>query len=94
MPGLSDRVIGHRFLSPVEVEAELGLVASNITHGDMLTSGLFAPRPHPSVVEYRAPLTGLYVSGAGTWPGGYVTGLPGYNVSRVVVADRRAHPNP
>ncbi|AUH40847.1 phytoene desaturase family protein [Streptomyces sp. CMB-StM0423] len=90
MPGLGDRITGHRFLGPVEIERELGLVESNITHGDMLPAGLFGARPHPAVAGYRTPLRGFYLSGAGVWPGGYVTGTPGRNAARAVLSDLRA----
>ncbi|MFW6723068.1 phytoene desaturase family protein [Streptomyces sp. MAR4 CNY-716] len=89
MPGLGDRITDHRFMGPVEIERELGLPESNITHGDMLPAGLFGARPHPAVAGYRTPLRGFYLSGAGTWPGGYVTGTPGRNAARAVLADLR-----
>ncbi|WP_407560899.1 phytoene desaturase family protein [Streptomyces sp. 184] len=89
MPGLADRIVDHRFLGPDAIERELGLVESNITHGDMLPAGLFGARPHPAVAGYRTPLRGFYVSGAGTWPGGYVTGTPGRNAARTVLTDLR-----
>jgi phytoene dehydrogenase-like protein len=88
MPDLADCILDHRFMDPVELERELGLVQSNITHGDMLPGTLFGARPHPAVHDYRTPLKGLYVSGAGTWPGGYVTGIPGFNASSAVLNDR------
>ncbi|GII92122.1 phytoene desaturase family protein [Sinosporangium siamense] len=87
MPGLADRIVDHRFMGPVEIERELGLVESNITHGDMLPGDLFATRPHPEIAGYRTPLRGFYLSGSGTWPGGYVTGIPGRNASRAVLSD-------
>ncbi|PUA18632.1 NAD(P)/FAD-dependent oxidoreductase [Glaciimonas sp. PCH181] len=87
MPDLRECIVGQRFMSPVELESELGLVHSNITHGDMLPNALFGARPHQNAHDYRTPLKGLYLSGAGTWPGGYVTGIPGFNASNVVIRD-------
>ncbi|MBB6468444.1 phytoene dehydrogenase-like protein [Aminobacter lissarensis] len=84
---LKDRIIGHHFLSPVDLERELGLVGSNITHGDMLPNNLFGARPHVAANNYRTPLHGLYLSASGTWPGGYVTGIPGHNTAAAVLAD-------
>jgi phytoene dehydrogenase-like protein len=94
MPDLPERIVDHRFMSPVEIEAELNLVGANITHGDMLPGQLFGTRPHAAMSGYRTPLRGLYLTGAGTWPGGYVTGIPGRNVSQTVLADLRAAPPP
>jgi phytoene dehydrogenase-like protein len=87
MPDLRDCMTAYRAMSPVELERELSLVGSHITHGDMLPDRLFGPRPHLLANDYRTPLRGLYLSGAGTWPGGYVTGVPGLNTSRAVLQD-------
>lgn len=87
MPDIQDRIIDMSIMTPPEIEAELGLVRSHITHGDMTGPHLFGPRPHARANDYRTPLPGLYLSGSGTWPGGYVTGLPGMNASRTVLED-------
>jgi phytoene dehydrogenase-like protein len=93
MPGLADRIVAHRFMSPVDIAEELNLVEANITHGDMLAERLFGGRPHAAFHDYRGPLRGLYLTGAGTWPGGYVTGIPGRNASQTVLADLRRGAN-
>lgn len=90
MPRLKDHIVEHRFMSPLEIESEFGLVQSHITHGDMLPSALFGARPHHDAHHYRTPLKGLYLSGGGVWPGGYVTGIPGFNCSKVVIADLKS----
>ncbi len=93
MPDLRDCIVDRRSMSPPDLEQELGLVRSHITHGDMLPDQLFGPRPHALANDYRTPLQGLYLSGSGTWPGGYVTGIPGLNASQAVLSDL-AHPKP
>ena len=90
MPDLREHIVGHRYLSPIEIEMELGLPGSNITHGNMTAQSLFGNRPHRAVHDYRTPLRGLYISGAGSWPGGYLTGVPGFGASRAVIRDVRA----
>lgn len=87
MPDIRDRIVDIRVMSPPEIEVELGLVNSHITHGDMITPTLLGPRPHALADDYRTPVEGLYISGSGTWPGGYVTGLPGRNTSMAVLKD-------
>ncbi len=91
MPDLPDRIVDVCSLSPRECEAELGIVGSNITHGEMLPHTLFGPRPHALANDYRTPLNGLYLTGAGVWPGGFVTGVPGHNTSKAVLADLAHH---
>jgi phytoene dehydrogenase-like protein len=36
---------------------------------------------------YRAPIKGLYMCGAGSHPGGGVTGAPGHNAAREILKD-------
>ena len=44
-------------------------------------------RPSPSLAGYRTPVGGLFLTGAGTHPGGGVTGLPGRNAAAVVLEE-------
>jgi len=41
----------------------------------------------PGWARYATPVPGLYLCGAGAHPGGGVTGAPGYNAARRVLAD-------
>ena len=48
---------------------------------------LFAFRPLIGFAQYRTPIENLYLCGAGTHPGGGVTGAPGLNASREIIRD-------
>ncbi len=85
LPGLADATVGYRFMDPVQIETELNLPSSNITHGDMLPDQMFGARPTVSMNAYVGPLDGLFLAGSGSWPGGYVTGIPGRNASVVIL---------
>ena len=74
-------------LSPHNLEQEFGMVGGNIFHGGMGLSQLFSFRPIRGMANYRTPIKGLYLSGAGTHPGGGVTGACGYNAAREVLYD-------
>ena len=89
MPGLPDLITDYRIIDPTQFEREFGLVEANITHGDTLPSSMFWMRPMPGLHAYRTPTRGLYLSGNGTWPGNYVSGIAGHNASQAVLADRR-----
>jgi phytoene dehydrogenase-like protein len=89
IPNLEDIIHDYRFLSPRDIEEDLSLVASNITHGDMVPSNMFSLRPLAGWSHYRTPIGGLYLCGSSTWPGGYVSGLPGHNASHQVLRDLR-----
>lgn len=87
MPGLRDMITDCRCIDPERFEREYGLVEANITHGDALPWNMFWMRPLPGLHAYRTPTHGLYLSGNGTWPGNYVSGLAGHNASAAVLAD-------
>ncbi len=90
MPGLPDLITDYRCIDPEQFEREYGLVEANITHGDALPWNMFWMRPLPGLHAYRTPTRGLYLSGNGTWPGNYVSGIAGHNASAAVLADIRA----
>jgi phytoene dehydrogenase-like protein len=88
-PGFKASVIGRLALSPLDLERRFGLVGGDIFHGKMGLDQLFSNRPMLGHADYRMPLTGLYLCGAGAHPGGGVTGAPGHNAAHAVLADRR-----
>lgn len=89
MPGLEALIRDRRIIDPTEFESRFGLVEANITHGDTLPSNMFWMRPMPGLHAYRTPTRGLYLSGNGTWPGNYVSGIAGHNASHAVLSDLR-----
>jgi phytoene dehydrogenase-like protein len=87
MPSLPDLITDYRVIDPTQFEREFGLVEANITHGDTLPSNMFWMRPMAGLHAYRTPTRGLYLSGNGTWPGNYISGVSGHNASQAVLRD-------
>jgi phytoene dehydrogenase-like protein len=88
-PGFKASVIARQVLSPLDLEEIFGLTGGDISHGVMSLDQLFWARPLLGYADYRGPLPGLYHCGAGAHPGGGVTGAPGHNAARAILADRR-----
>jgi phytoene dehydrogenase-like protein len=88
-PNFAASVIGRRALSPLDLEREFGLIGGDIFHGSLALDQLFSARPVLGHGHYRGPLKGLYMCGAGTHPGGGVTGVPGHNAAREILRDAR-----
>ena len=88
-PNLKELIVGRRVLTPLDLERIFGLTGGHIHHGEMSLDQLFAFRPFIGAAQYRTPVKGLYLCGAGTHPGGGVTGAPGFNASREVIKDLR-----
>ena len=87
-PGFRASILGRMILSPLGLERIFGLVGGDIMHGAMTLDQLWAARPVLGHASYRGPVKGLYMCGAGTHPGGGVTGAPGHNAAHAVLADR------
>ena len=88
-PNFKAAVLGRQILSPLDLERTFGLVGGDISHGALSLDQLFSARPMLGHGNYRGPLVGLYMCSAGTHPGGGVTGAPGHNAAREVLADFR-----
>jgi phytoene dehydrogenase-like protein len=89
-PGFAASVIGRQILSPLDLEREFGLLGGDIFHGALTLNQLFSARPMLGHADYRGPLKGLYHCGSGAHPGGGVTGAPGHNAAKAILADHRA----
>jgi phytoene dehydrogenase-like protein len=89
MPNLPGAIIDRQVLSPLDLERIIGMTGGHALHGDMTLDQLFVFRPALHYSDYRTPLEGLYLCGAGTHPGGGVTGANGRNCAAAVIADRR-----
>lgn len=86
-PNVPGAVVARQILTPLDLERTYGLTEGNIFHGDLNLEQLFFMRPVPGWAQYRTPLNGLYLCGAGTHPGGGVTGAPGHNAAHQVLRD-------
>jgi phytoene dehydrogenase-like protein len=89
-PGFKASVLGRQIKSPLDLERDFGLVGGDIFHGALTLDQLFSARPVLGHGAHRGPLKGLYMCGAGTHPGGGVTGAPGHNAARAVLKDAKA----
>jgi phytoene dehydrogenase-like protein len=91
-PNFKASVLGRQIMSPLDLERTFGLVGGDIGHGQLSLDQLFSARPMLGYGNYRGPLAGLYMCGAGTHPGGGVNGAAGHNAAREVMSDfRRGH---
>jgi phytoene dehydrogenase-like protein len=93
-PGFKASVVGRQALSPFDLEQVFGLTGGDIFHGALSLDQLFWARPALGYADYRGPLPGLYHCGSGAHPGGGVTGAPGHNAARAIIADRRRRIRP
>ena len=91
-PGLPGLIVARKVLTPLDLEQTYGLSGGHIFHGEHALDQLYAGRPLLGWARYRTPIDGLYLCGAGTHPGGGITGAPGANASREILKDLRSNP--
>jgi phytoene dehydrogenase-like protein len=86
-PNVPGAIVARQVLTPLDLERTYGLTEGNIFHGDLRLEQLFFMRPVPGWAQYRTPIRGLYLCGAGAHPGGGVTGAPGRNAAHQALRD-------
>jgi phytoene dehydrogenase-like protein len=86
-PNFKRAVLARQVFTPLDLERTFGLVGGDIFHGVLDLGQIFSARPMLGHADYRGPIKGLYMCGAGTHPGGGVTGAPGHNAAREILRD-------
>jgi phytoene dehydrogenase-like protein len=85
-PNMPPSVLARRVFTPTDLETTFGITEGNIFHGDISLDQMFHMRPLPEWTQYRTPIKGVWMCGAGTHPGGGVTGAPGYNAAHAILS--------
>jgi phytoene dehydrogenase-like protein len=88
-PRLPDLIEHRQVVTPLDMERLMGLTGGHALHGDMAPDQLLFLRPVRGYADYRTPIDGLYLCGAGTHPGGGVSGANGRNAAREILRDAR-----
>jgi phytoene dehydrogenase-like protein len=86
-PNVPNTIVARQVLTPLDLERTYGLTEGNIFHGELNLEQLFFMRPVAGWSQYRTPIRGLYLCGAGAHPGGGVTGAPGHNAAKQALGD-------
>jgi beta-carotene ketolase (CrtO type) len=89
-PNLKRAIVARQVESPADLAARLGAIKGNYYHMDMSVDQMLFFRPLPELANYKTPIEGLYLTGAGTHPGGSVSGMPGRNCARVVIGEQQS----
>ena len=88
-PNVKDSIIARRVESPAELGERLGAHKGNYYHIDMTLDQMIFFRPLPELANYKTPIEGLFLTGAGTHPGGSISGMPGRNCARIFLHDQQ-----
>jgi len=89
-PNVPGAIIARQVLGPPDIETRFGLTGGHIFQGELVPEQAFDMRPVPGSSSYEGPIGGLYLCGAGAWPGGCVMGAPGHNAAHEAIANLQA----
>ncbi|WP_182358815.1 phytoene desaturase family protein [Tomitella gaofuii] len=88
IPDLEDKILAVSVMTPPDYEADVSsAVHGTVTHGAMTVYQQGALRPVPELGQYKGPVSGLYLCGAGSHPGPGVSMMPGRNAAHVILAE-------
>jgi phytoene dehydrogenase-like protein len=76
-PNIRSLIAGRQVLTPLDIERRIGLSEGNIFQGELSLEQLFFNRPVPGWARFRTPVSGLWMCGSATHPGGGLMGAPG-----------------
>jgi phytoene dehydrogenase-like protein len=89
-PGLRAQIEAAELLTPADIEREFRIAGGHWHHGELTFDQIFMLRPLPGAAQYRTPVPGVFLCGAGAHPGGGVSGLAGHNAAKAVLQDLAA----
>ena len=84
-PGFRNLILHRQILTPLDFEQSFALTEGHVYHAELALDQIFLMRPIPGWARYRTPVENLYLCGSGAFPGGCVSGVPGYNAAMEVL---------
>jgi phytoene dehydrogenase-like protein len=89
-PDIAQRITASELLTPADIEREFHITGGHWHHGELSLDQFLFVRPVCSAAQYRMPVDGLYLCGAGAHPGGGVSGAAGRNAARAILKREKA----
>lgn len=90
MPDITQRITASELLTPADIEREFHITGGHWHHGELSLDQFLFTRPVYGAAQYRMPVDGLYLCGAGAHPGGGVSGAAGRNAARAILSREKA----
>jgi len=87
-PRIRSQILHAELLTPADIESEFRITGGHWHHGEMALDQFLMLRPVPHAAQYATPVNGLYLCGAGSHPGGGVTGSAGRHAAHAVLGNQ------
>ncbi|MEP9387386.1 NAD(P)/FAD-dependent oxidoreductase [Mesorhizobium sp. KR9-304] len=85
-PGIGKITRHVQLLTPLDIEQRYRMAGGHWHHGELQADQMLMSRPVFGAEGYSTPIDGLFLCGAGSHPGGGVSGAPGLNAARRILA--------
>jgi len=89
-PDIEQRIMAGELLTPADIEREFHITGGHWHHGELTLDQFLFVRPVSGAAQYRMPVDGVYLCGAGTHPGGGVSGAAGRNAAKAILRREKA----
>lgn len=86
MPDIEQRITASELLTPADIENEFHMTGGHWHHAELTLDQFLFVRPVNGAAQYSIPIDGVYLCGAGTHPGGGVSGAAGRNAARTILS--------
>ncbi|MCW8845453.1 MAG: NAD(P)/FAD-dependent oxidoreductase [Gammaproteobacteria bacterium] len=84
-PGIRQQILHAELLTPADIERAYNVTGGHWHHTEFALDQSLMMRPTYEAAQYRTPLPNLWLCGAGSHPGGDLTGAPGHNAARAIL---------
>jgi len=84
-PGIGKLVVKSELLTPEDLEKQYGFVGGNWHHGELAAEQMLFLRPFIGAAQYETAIPGLWLAGAGSHPGGGISGAAGWNAAERIL---------
>jgi len=90
MPDVQQRITASELLTPADIESEFHMTGGHWHHAELSLDQFLFVRPVNGAAQYKLPIDGVYLCGAGAHPGGGVSGAAGRNAARSILSREKA----
>ncbi len=90
MPDIEQRITASELLTPADLETEFHMTGGHWHHAELTLDQFLFVRPVNGAAQYKMPIDGVYLCGAGAHPGGGVSGAAGRNAARAILSREKA----
>ena len=87
-PGIGKTIRHAELLTPADIETRYFMPGGHWHHGELQADQMLMSRPFFGAEGYATPIDGLWLAGAGSHPGGGISGAPGMNAARAILKER------